>query len=332
MNIGIIGYGKMGQIRKVAVDSLPECKTIMVCDSAPVEYDVASTTDPNEIIHHNDIDAVFVCTPNFLIKDLVVQALDAGKHVFAEKPPGRTYAEVLEMEGALLRTPKQKLKFGFNHRYHDAVMEAKRRIDSGLYGRILWLRGRYGKSVDENFKSTWRADKKLAGGGILIDQGIHMLDLFLHMCGDFQDAKAFCDKQYWGLDIEDNVFAILKNDQGQTASLHSTMTQWRHLFSLEIFLTHGYMVINGILSSTRSYTNSYGKEELTISLNRSAAPVAKHTHEERYSFDVDYSFPREVEEFVNAVKNDTPIQVGHIEDAKKIMRVVEMIYKDGGER
>jgi 1,5-anhydro-D-fructose reductase (1,5-anhydro-D-mannitol-forming) len=92
-----------------------------------------------------------VCTPNHVISELVVRSLDAGKHVFAEKPPGVSTAEVQEMMAAEQRNPGQKLMFGFNHRYHDSILEAKRHMDSGEYGRILWMRGRYGKSVDERF-------------------------------------------------------------------------------------------------------------------------------------------------------------------------------------
>src|SRR5690606_1222943 len=109
---------------------------------------------------------------------------------------------------------------------------------------------------------TWRAKKDLAGGGILLDQGIHMLDLFLYLGGSFDQVHAFVSNLYWKLEgIEDNVFAIMKNSRsGMVASLHSTMTQWRHLFSLEIFLESGYMVLNGLKTSS----GTYGEEVLTI--------------------------------------------------------------------
>jgi len=101
-----------------------------------------------------------------------------NKHIFAEKPPGRSLAEVKLMADTLKRSVGKKLMFGFNHRHHESMITAKSLIDSGEYGKILWLRGRYGKSVDETFFSSWRSKKDLAGGGIFLDQGIHMLDLF----------------------------------------------------------------------------------------------------------------------------------------------------------
>ncbi|OGV69571.1 MAG: hypothetical protein A2283_02075 [Lentisphaerae bacterium RIFOXYA12_FULL_48_11] len=328
LKIGIIGSaGKMGVIRRHLFSQTPDCQVVALCDTYnPNGSDIPFTSDPYEIIRNPDIDAVCICTPNYMIKDLVVSSLDEHKDVFCEKPPGISLAEVRDMRAALERNKGLKLKFGFNHRYHDAILEAKRRVDTGKYGRILWVRGRYGKSVDAQFAKTWRANRKLAGGGILLDQGIHMLDLFLLFCNNFDEVKAFSSSQYWNWDIEDNVFAIFRNRQGQTASLHSTMTQWRQLFSLELFLERGYMVVNGILSASGGYTNNYAKEELSIALNRSPAPQARHTHEERLVFDQDHSFAREVEEFTNAIQHNGKIRVGSIDDAEKLMTVVEKIY------
>ena len=328
LNIGIIGYGKMGRIRKRVLDRREDSRVTWICDEVPAAVGCEFTRDPHMLIRQPSLDAVMVCTPNYLTKDLVVEALDAGKHVFAEKPPGTSVEQVREMMAAERRSPVLKLKFGFNHRYHGSMIEAKRRIESGVYGRILWLRGRYGKSVDKDFRNNWRSREKYAGGGILMDQGIHMLDLFLHFCEDFDEVKSFCSNLYWKLDVEDNVFAILKNSRGQLASLHSTMTQWRHLFSLEIFLERGYMVINGILSPT----GKYGKEQLTIAMNRAATPEARHTREERYTYEIDSSWDEEVEEFISAINNGTEIGIGTASDAMKLMKIIEKIYENGFEQ
>jgi 1,5-anhydro-D-fructose reductase (1,5-anhydro-D-mannitol-forming) len=325
--VGVIGSaGKMGIIRLNLFAQLHDCKVVALCDTHNSDSSgLPFSNDPFDVIRNPNVDAVCICTPNYMIKDLVVAALDQKKHVFCEKPPGVSLSEVAEMKAALARNPGLKLKFGFNHRYHDAIMEAKKSIDTGDFGKILWMRGRYGKSVDDNFQKSWRAKKELAGGGILLDQGIHMLDLFLHFCGNFEEVGACCDKQYWGLDIEDNVFAILRNSKGQTASLHSTMTQWRHLFSLEIFLERGYMVINGILSASGAYKHN-GGEELTIALNRTPAPQAAHTREQKFNFKNDFSFKKEVDEFINCIRNDLPVRVGNINDAETLMALVEKIY------
>ena len=139
--------------------------------------------------------------------------------------------------------------YGFNHRHHASISYMKEEINKKTLGRVLWMRGRYGKSVDESFYNNWRSKKKYSGGGILIDQGIHMLDLFLYLGGDFDKVHASVSNLYWNLDVEDNVFATLENSKTKlAASLHSTMTQWRHLFSLEIFLrkVHGFKWLKNI--------------------------------------------------------------------------------------
>jgi predicted dehydrogenase len=291
----------------------------------PQEGNFKFTEDPNVILNDEEVDIVFVCTPNYLNKDFVVSGLNSKKHVFCEKPLGISTAEISEIMDAEKRNPQCKLAVGFNHRRHPAVKLAKENIDSGQFGEILWMRGRYGKSYGPDFFRTWRAQKQYAGGGILMDQGIHMLDLYLHFCGDFEEVKAVCSDLYWHLDIEDNVFAILTNSKGQVASIHSTMTQWRHLFSLEIFLELGCIIINGLITPS----GTYGKEELSIAENRTSAPQAAWTEERRVIFSVDTSFQDEVEEFIKCIDSNSPITSGNSADSLKVMRLIEKIYAEG---
>jgi len=271
------------------------------------------------------IDVLFICVPNYLIKDYVIEALESGKHVFCEKPPGINAGQVREMMEAEKRHPELKLMFGFNHRHHESMIMSKQIIDSGKFGKLLWMRGRYGKSVNADFMKNWRANRKTAGGGILLDQGIHMLDLFLMMAGDFEEVEAYVSDLFWKLDVEDNVFAIFRNKNGQVASLHSTMTQWRHLFSLELFLEKGYIVINGLL--TRS--GAYGEEAMSIAENRTIAPMATWSKEEEMVFRVNTSWKTEVGMFLDSIKNNKKIPVGNTQDALKLMNLIDKIYAKG---
>jgi 1,5-anhydro-D-fructose reductase (1,5-anhydro-D-mannitol-forming) len=328
IRIGIIGFGKMGHIRYNAICANGAGEVVAVADVRVNDVDVQQVrvyTNADELVADPQIDAVFICTPNYLNKPLTIKALRAGKHVFCEKPPAFNSKEVEEIIAAEQQSPGTKLMYGFNHRHHDSVIQAKELVDSGAYGRILWMRGRYGKSVDESFYDDWRSKKEFAGGGILMDQGIHMLDLFLMMAGDFHEVQAYVSNLYWNLDVEDNIFAILRSKDGLLASLHATMTQWRHLFSFEMFLEEGYIVINGLLTSSRTY----GEESLTIAKNRSTAPAATWSDEEHIVFCVDNSWKYEVEHFLNAIENDKDIEVGTSKDALKIICLVEDIYHAG---
>jgi predicted dehydrogenase len=327
INIGIIGFGKMGKIRAEAIQANGLGKITAVFDSdASQDFQGFKTAvSAEDIIADPGIDAVVICTPNFLNKPLTIAALNRGKHVFCEKPPAFTAADVMEIM-EVEKASGKKLMYGFNHRHHSSIKHMKTLIDSGDFGNILWIRGRYGKSVDKNFFENWRAKKELAGGGILLDQGIHMLDLFLYLSGDFHEVQAMVSNLYWKLDIEDNVFAIFRNNQnGIVAQLHSTMTQWRHLFSLEIFLERGYLVLNGLKTSS----GTYGEEVLSIAKNRTTSPAATWEDEERITFHTDQSWRSEIDDFFNAIQNNTDIKVGNSDDALKVMKIIDKIYANG---
>jgi predicted dehydrogenase len=324
---GIIGFGRMGQTRAAALEKDGRAKVTKVFDvSLPddVAYPIARNAD--EIVNDPDIDIAVVCLPNYLNRPTTIAALRAGKHVFCEKPPAFNAAEVRELIEAE-RASGKVLMYGFNHRHHSGVTKMKQVIDSGAYGRMLWMRGRYGKSVDADYLKTWRADRSKAGGGILIDQGIHMLDLFLHLAGvQFDDVHAFVSSRYWNIPgIEDNVFAIMRNKaSGIEVSFHSTMTQWRHLFSLEVFMERGYLVLNGLKTSS----NSYGEEALTIAKNRTTAPAANWEDEERLTYHIDTSWEKEAEQFLDAVALGLPVKFGNSEQALDVMTLVDRIYQN----
>ena len=323
--IAILGLGKIGQKRKEIIATINELQLVGSWD--PHQPDLNQNFASTEEIFANDaIDAVFICAANIHLKELTIKALAAGKHVFCEKPPAFSASEVLEIKNVEEQSGKI-LMYGFNHRQHGAVKQMKEIVDSGKFGKILWMRGRYGKSVDDDFFDTWRADKTIAGGGILLDQGIHMLDLFLHLGGSFDEVKAFISTLYWKLDgIEDNVFAIMKNSEtGLVASLHSTMTQWRHLFSLEVFMESGYMVLNGLRTSSQTY----GEEVLTVARNRTKAPAASWEDEERFSFETDNSMEDEVRLFFESIKTNKRPSSGNIDDAYNVMSLIDAIYENG---
>ncbi len=322
INVGIIGYGKMGKIRDQVIDQIQGAKVISVYDTADFKSKAQKVDTVENIINDPKINAVIICTPNYLNKKLTIQCLASGKHVFCEKPPAFTSKELESIQKEEKKSGKV-LMYGFNHRHHDSIKEMKKIIDKRTFGKILWMRGRYGKSVDKLYYNNWRAKRKYAGGGILIDQGIHMLDLFLYFGGDFDKVHASVSNLYWKLNVEDNVFATLENTRtGMAASLHSTMTQWRHLFSLEVFLEKGYLILNGLKTSS----NSYGDEILTITKNRSEAPAATWKDEENITYHNDDSWNSELKEFFNAIKTKNKVESGNSSDALKLMKIIDKIY------
>lgn len=326
--VGIIGYGKMGKIRHKSVDKLTDAEVVMIYDPQPMQNippTIELKNSPSEVLS-SSIDIVFICTPNKYIKPLTIEALQNGIHVFAEKPPGMNLEEALEIQLHESKNPRIKLMFGFNHRHHESVKKMKKVIDDNTLGKLLWMRGRYGKEVDENYLHDWRVDLNQSGGGILLDQGIHMLDLFLFLGGDFDEIKAFVSNLYWELPgIEDNVFAIFRNSiSGLCASLHSTMTQWRYLFSLELFFEKGSLILNGLKTSS----GAYGDEILTIRENEYPFIAGKSNKEEQIKFTDDYSWDSEVEHFFSSIKENTTPKLGNSNDAVRLMRIINTIYQN----
>jgi 1,5-anhydro-D-fructose reductase (1,5-anhydro-D-mannitol-forming) len=328
LKFGIIGLGKMGRLRCERVERSGRGTVVAVCDPYIMPRGLPSEIKVYErwphLVEDPEIDAVFIATTNALNKPVAIASMRAGKHVFCEKPPALSasdVADVIKVEQATGR----KLMYGFNHRLHGAVKHMREIVDSNRFGRILWMRGRYGKSVDANFLNTWRADKGLSGGGIMIDQGIHMLDLFLFLGGEFDEVQAMVSSLYWNQPgIEDNVFANFRNSStGLVASLHSTMTQWRHIFSLEVFMECGHMALNGLKTSS----GSYGSEQLSVAMNRSKAPAATWEDEERLTYETDTSWDSEIRMFCDAIEKGSPITSGHSTQALQVMRLVDRIYQ-----
>lgn len=328
LKVGIIGYGKVGKIRHECVRKHPCLELVSVCDvkEVQVEEGVQLYSD-YKVLLDTPLDIVFVCTYNCFIPEISIEAIRRGIHVFSEKPPGRTLEDVEAIAAMANEHPDVKVKFGFNHRYHEAIKEAKAIVDSGRLGKVIWMRGVYGKAGGSEYEYNWRNNCDLSGGGILIDQGIHMLDLFRCFSGEYDEVKSFVGNSYWKVDVEDNVFAILRNNRnGQTAMIHSSSTQWRHKFLLEIYMEKGYLEIDGILSSTKTY----GRETLKIArciFDDKGCPLPNPQENMTY-YENDNSWMDEIDEFVKCIEEDKAVLNGGVEDAVKTMDLVQRIYNE----
>lgn len=325
----IAGYGYMGEIRRREIDASPRLTLVGICETDAVRHSTISGCQgfsTLEALLDLDFDVIFVCLPNSFAPDVCIKSLQKGKHVFCEKPPGRDVQDIKKVRTAEQESPNVKLMFGFNHRYHPSILRAKSIIQSGRLGKVLGLRGVYGKSGGIGFPGSWRNDKSISGGGILLDQGIHMLDLFRYFCGDFEYVKCFSDNSCWNFEVEDNAYVTLRNQRGQHALLHSSATLWKHTFRINIIMDHGYLILEGLLSRT----GSYGREKLVIAKKQfeDEASAVGNPSEEVVYFDRDLSWQLEMEEFVNCIVNDKPVEVSSSYDALRAMEIVEAAYLD----
>ncbi len=323
----VFGYGYMGKIRCRVLREHPEVRSIRIVDpeiqNPPAE--VADFFLPKGApIPWEETDAVFICTPNHITADLCAQALRRCGRVFCEKPPGRNWEEFGRIAEAAQEDPARLVAFGFNHRLHPSIQVARALIGKGGLGEILYVKGTYGKSGGLRFKENWRNNPELAGGGILLDQGIHMLDLMLLFSGPLSVQEAILNDSFWRSGLEDNAFLLLRSEQQVPVFLHSSATLWKHTFRLEIGCSEGYLIANGLLSQS----GSYGREQLIIGRRQfeDETLAVGNPREEIVHFDRDESWQKEVDEFIQAIRENRPCRHGTLEDARQVMRIIRDVY------
>jgi predicted dehydrogenase len=325
LKVGIAGYGIVGKRRHQYINEHPSLVVTAVCEqnfsSNHSELPEVSCFNNYHDLLKEDLDILFVCLTNNVAAEVTIAGLQKGLHVFCEKPPGMNVDEIKKVIEVEKQNPKLKLKYGFNHRYHDSIREALKIVQSGQLGNIINVRGIYGKSRVIPFSGGWRSKRELAGGGILLDQGIHMLDLMRLFCGEFVDVKSYVSNSFWKHDVEDNAYAMMKDEKGRIAMITSSATQWQHKFNLEIFLTEGYIELFGILSGSKSYGEErivYGKRDEESDNGQMESTTIK--------FLQDNSWRDEIFEFAEAIINDKQVISGTSNDALQTMKLVYTIY------
>ena len=313
--VAIAGCGAIGRKRAAALGSARLVAT------ADVELDRARALCPNasrdwrEVIARDDVYLDKVARINSLLAEFSGAGLDAGKHVLVEKPAARNVRELDTVIAAQQRSGKL-VHAGFNHRYHPAILKARELFAGGVLGEMMFVRGRYGHGGRPGYDREWRANPELSGGGELIDQGVHLIDLARLFLGDFTSISGHAQTLFWDMPVDDNAFLTLRTAGGQTAFLHASCTEWKNLFSLEICGRNGKLHIEGL-------GGSYGTERLTFyrMLPEMGPP---ETTTWKYPFP-DRSWQLELEEFLEDIRLDRPPAAG-LEDARAALSVVDAIY------
>ena len=329
MKVGIAGYGVVGKTRHRSIESNTSYQVSAISESNEeartfIPAGIEVYNDYKSLITSADIDVIFISLPNQFAAEATCLSLQNCLHVFCEKPPARTHAELLEVEKQSLKFPELKLMYGFNHRFHLSVEEAKLLIDSNSLGRLINMKGVYGKSQMISFNQTdWRTNREASGGGILLDQGIHMLDLMRYLSGEnFTEVFSIIDNAFWNFDVEDNAYVLMKSPKGLGSQLHSSATQWRHVFNLEITLERGSLILGGLLTGSKSY----GDETLTI-ITSDPSKDNGMPKESTSKYNEDVSWDNEIKYFANSLASNTSIERGSIKDALETMKLIEIIYK-----
>ncbi len=326
LRIGIAGFGVVGKRRRDCIARRSDMQVVAVCDQTFTDEGVLPDGtryySSYQRLLDEKLDALFVCLTNDIAAEVTIAGLDHGLHVFCEKPPGRNVVDIERVIDSERRHPGQKLMYGFNHRYHESVQDALQILRSGELGKVINMRGVYGKAKLITFNQPdWRTRREIAGGGVLLDQGIHMVDLMRLFGGEFLDVHSFISNTHWGYDVEDNAYALMRSQDGVVAMLNSSATQWRHRFHLDINLERGSLILGGILSGTKSY----GAESLTV-VRADPDNDAGDPKEQTTRYNRDPSWDEEIAAFGDAVLGGKPVLSGTSDDALRTMQLVFRIY------
>lgn len=271
--------------------------------------------DWHDAVGRADVDIVIVATSHDALATISAAAADAGKHVLVEKPAARTAAELESVSAAVART-RAKVRVGFNHRFHRAFRDARAIVDSGALGELSHVRARYGHGGRLGYEKEWRFVPAVSGGGEAIDQGMHLIDLARWFLGDFSDVSGFAQTYFWNAPVEDNAFFLLRTGRGQVASLHASWTEWKNLFSFEVFGRTGKLEVGGL-------GGSYGVERLAhYAMTPELGPPATTIYEYPMSDD---SWEAEFRTFLEDIRLDREPDPNYA-DAAAALRIVEQIY------
>ncbi len=322
MNVGIIGSGYIGAKRAEVIYNLKKDKLVSIfdvdfnkSDSLAKKFGSVAVHNKSEILKDRNIDTVIIATWNSVAARLCLEAIRNKKNILCEKPLGINYQEAKKIFTAAKKSGVI-LKVGFNHRFHSAIIKARDLVQKGTIGNLMYIRAVYGHGARKGYDLEWRMKKKLSGGGELLDQGVHLLDLFRWFLGEFKEGVAFCENMFWKkTKLEDNAFCTLRTADGKVAQMHVSITQWKNKFNLEIFGEKGYIIVEG-------KGGSYGQEKLIIGKRKK---LGSRPEEQEFLYDKDNSWEEEWKNFRQAIKRKIePIGNGY--DGMMANKLVTGLY------
>ena len=321
IRIGIVGAGVIGGKRARIIRATRGNMLVAVADpdfaratALAREYGCEAMESWKSLVRRADIDVVVIAVPNKFVKPIAAEALKNGKHILAEKPFGRNASESFAILTAAKKY-KRLVKVGFNHRFHPGILAAKKIFDKGDIGNILFIRARYGHGGRMGMEKEWRFNKDISGGGELLDQGVHLVDLARWFAGDFSEVYGLAETKFWNTKLDDNAFAILRNKK-TTVTFHASTTNWKNIFSFEIFGETGFLTVSGLGGSYGVETLIFGKRKPTFGI-----PKIKE-----FRFERDTSWESEWKNFMSALRGASKM-ISDGKDGFEANRIIEAIYE-----
>lgn len=318
MKIAIVGCGLIGQKRAKLLKHVDIACDIQI-DAAMKVVSITTnclpTTNLDDVIN-SDVDVVFVSVANSSLVPIAEKLVSVGKHVLLEKPGGLNTTELVRLQDICNKT-NALVRIGYNHRYHPACLKAIELVKQHEFGDIMFVRGRYGHGGRIGYEKEWRSDQKISGGGELIDQGVHLIDLASIFIGDFYHIDGHVHTYFWNMSVDDNAFISLQNKNGNAAWLHVSCTEWKNTFSFEIYGKNAKLHWEGL-------GGSYGVEKLT---HYQMLPEMGPPQTTIYEYPMgDNSWKLEMDEFFEDIRMKHQPRPGLIEGIKTL-NVVDTLYR-----
>jgi len=327
LTLAVVGCGLIGKKRVLALSKVADVRLKYACDLdsaraaavAGLAPGCEAVTALERVIADSEVRAVIVCTVNSSLSSIALAAAQAGKHVLVEKP-GALSSRALKAVAAAAAESGVTVRIGYNHRFHPALQKARALVDAGALGPLLFIRGRYGHGGRVGYDREWRADPGLSGGGELMDQGVHLIDLAGWFLGDFPTVGGHAATYFWDMKVDDNAFLSLRTGAGQTAWLQVSCTEWKNLFSFEIYGRVGKVAIEGL-------GGSYGVERITFykMLPEMGPPETTSWEYPRG----DDSWAAETTAFLDEVRAPAPDAAG-LTASIRTLEIVEAVYRTSG--
>jgi predicted dehydrogenase len=327
IKFAVIGCGLIGRKRIAALAKIADASVRYACDldahraaeAAQLVPGCATATDFRALVKDSQVDAVIVSTLNGSLAPAAFAAVEAGKHVLIEKPGALNAAQLRTVQAAAERT-RSRVRIGYNHRFHPALQKARELVDSGELGPLMFMRARYGHGGRKGYDREWRADHGKSGGGELIDQGVHLIDLAGWFLGELPEVSGHASTLFWDMKVDDNAFVSLRTAKGQTAWLHASCTEWKNMFSVEIYGRNAKLAIDGL-------GGSYGVERLAFyrMLPEMGPPETTIWEYPRG----DNSWALELETFITDIRMGRDPEPG-LPEGIRTLEIVERIYRQSG--
>ena len=324
LGVAIVGCGLIGIKR---ADTLDDMVLRVSVDVDPVKAEALASrfpgcrpmTDWRDAVNDKQVNVVMVSTPHNSLAEIMAGAIAADCHVLVEKPAARFMAE-LDPLITMAKRQNVLVRVGFNHRCHRAFQKMREIVDAGEIGELMFLRARYGHGGRLGYEQEWRAQPELSGGGELIDQGVHLIDLARWFLGDFSEVDGFAHTFYWDMPVDDNAFMLLRTEDQRTAFLHVSCTEWKNTFSFELYGRNGKLQVDGL-------GGSYGVERLTwYKMLPQMGPPETVSWE--YPMH-DNSWQVEMNQFRQDIELGRQPHPG-LTDAVAVLQIVESLYEQSG--